>query len=369
MKTNLLVIYILLVFTSIFSEEVIERKAKKIFYIPPTDFVTPGFKFFVGGGNASHTHSSGVKHPIEATILINILGKNISKLFNLSGGQFQRDNVIYDNYENYSYFIQPNEKVSPIGKLSSSYTTKSADWTFEISARAKNYNGSYILGNNIPFEYYPGSIEYHWRENQYSIIRNHALSTYLMIQPTIGVREIQENYKRESDNRYANNYSSLREESRTFSQQAGLSFYLKIIENLKFKFTGKIFQPLGGGNLQSVRNDTRIDNGIVYLKNTQMKTKIVNAGGNELEAELSYSLNRFNFFFGYNQTTILKEINLGPGYIPTIVTNENLIDQYNRYFLANKIFETNFFQSENSDPNRGRYQSIKYFYLGLSINF
>lgn len=371
MKNLIISILLVLSFLPVFSEEDLENNSKKV-NIPATDFIKSGIKLSLAGtGKSSHSHSGGEKHLYDLSFF-NYIFKNQGQLFNLNSGQLQRDNILYENVENYSYLNQPYQKVSPLGKASLSYTSKSGEWTFEVSGRAQNYSGNYVLGNNQPYEYYPGQMLYSWREGQYSIIRNHAIFSFLMVQPQIGVREIREDYERKSDlfsYPAGKNYSYLHEYSQTYSQQAGLSFYFKLIGDLKFKLTGKIFQPIQG-NLHFNRNDIRYDGTNYYIRNMQSKTNRVSAGGNELEGEFSYSVSRFNFFFGYNLTTILKEARKDPNYLPTIMTNENLQFEYLKYIAANALLQTNYFGSgEASGSGVPRTQTVKYLYFGISVNF
>lgn len=366
---SLFSIVILFSFMSIFAEEESSKKERvpKKFYIPASEFISSGFQLsFFGSPNASHFHTAGSKHFVEGLLANSIYSSQPDQIFNFRSGQYQRDNILSHNFENYSFFNQPYEKVSPLGKIGISYTTKSSEWTFDISFRAKKYSGDYVLGNNVPFEYYPGSIQYNWSEGQYSVIRSHALTNFFMIQPQIGIREIREDYNRTSNilsYPLGKSHSTVREQSQTFSQQAGLTFHFKLLENLRFKFTGKIFQGLSG-NQKYTRNEMGYNELNYYFRAINSKANNVTMDGNEIEGEISYSLKRFNFFIGYSLTTFYKEANRDPNFIPVIMTNQNLHVEYMKYFLTEALSDKNSFSS--GDP---RLQTLKNLYFGVSVNF
>ena len=88
--------------------------------------------------------------------------------------------------------------------------------------------------------------------------------------------------------------------------------------------------------------------------------------GNELEGEISYSIKKSKFIFlGYNLTEFTKDPGKDPNFIPTIVTNNNLQNEYLKYYLANSIYEVR----DASGFTEPRYQRIRYFYFGQSIKF
>jgi hypothetical protein len=361
-----ILILIFLSMGAIFSQETQENRTPKRFYIPASEFIQSGFKVsFSGSSEASHSNTGGRRHDFFPYVY-NILFRN-TNAFNLNGGQLQRDNILTENIENYSYLNQPYEKVSPLAKVGLSYTTKSSDWTFDFSFRGQNYSGKYTAGNNVPFEYYPGSFQYHWREGQYSIIRNHAIYSFIMVQPQLGIREIHETYLRNSDTvsyPLGNRYSSVNERSKSYSQQAGLTFHFKIIESLRIKVTGKIFQGING-DIRTNRTDLQY-NGVNYSgANIQSRMSRVYTDGNELEGEISYSIKKVNLFLGYNLTEFTKDPSKDPNFIPTIVTNNNLENEYSKYYLANSIYEAR----DASGFTEPRYQRIRYFYFGASFNF
>jgi hypothetical protein len=366
---------------NLFSQDVQEPRTQKKFNIPATEFIPSGFKFsFSGTTKASHSSTGGARHllPYSTLAFLSSIFR-VQNAYNLNGGQVQRDNVLTENIESYSYFNQPYEKISPLGKVSTSFTTKSSEWTFDISFRAKNYSGDYTAGSNIPFEYFPGKMQYNWREGQYSIIRNHALFSFLMVQPQIGVREITEKYSRSSDTfayPLGKNYSSVKEYSKTFSHQAGLTFHFKFLENLRLKVTGKIFQGING-EIKTERDDYRFDGTNYYGRNIQSKLARVYTNGNELEGEISYALKSINFFTGYNFTKINKSASRDPNENPIITTNENLTSEYLKYYIADAVYSMSSSNSENHFNNTFfgtkdqafRYQHLKYLYFGVSVNF
>ncbi|HMV42086.1 MAG TPA: hypothetical protein PK079_09575 [Leptospiraceae bacterium] len=369
MKFIFLLITLILA-NSVIAQENSDVKPKQKFFIPATEFINPGFKITLSGtSNASHSHSRGPTSPEGYYLLSAVAFRNQASL-NTAGGQFQRDAFLTENIENYSYLNQKNDQVSPLGKLGFSYTTKSGDWSFEVSIRAKNYSGNYALGNNVPFEYYPGTFQYNWREGQYAVIRNHALVNFLMVQPELGIREISEKYNRNSDlNSYPfpKNYSSVSETSRSYSAQSGLTFHFKIIDSFRIKLTGKIFQALSG-EVNNQRTDFRNDGISIYARNINSKLSKVDTYGNEIEGEIGYSLKKLNLFLGYNLTTITKAAHRDSNYIPIITTNENLMNEYIRYYLADTIYALSR-STEDSVSDKPRHQIIKYFYFGASINF
>lgn len=201
-----------------------------------------------------------------------------------------------------------------------------------------------------------------------SVIYNYLL--YRSQRPLIGIRELREDYSRISDigsYPFGKRQSSIQEQSHTYSQQAGLSFYFKIFESLRFKATGKLFQAING-KLQLVRNDTQQVASDYYITNFQSKTNHVKSRGNEIEGEFSYSLKKINFFLGYNLTTTYREANRDSNFIPTIVTNGNLQTEYIRFFYSEFLSERNLSANDGASY-KPRVQILKHFYFGVSINF
>lgn len=362
-------IFLFFITASVYSQEQ-DTRTKQKFNIPATEFVDSGFKISLSGAaNASQSNAGGPRNVYEASFLNYILTRN-GALLNTGSGQLQRDNILTENIESYSYMNQPYEKISPLGRIGFSYTTKSGEWTFDIAFRAKNYSGSYVLGNNSPFEYYPGTMQYNWREGQYAVMRNHPITNFFMIQPQIGIREITEKYNRNSDvlsYPLAKNYSFVSETTRNYSAQSGLTLHFKILDSLRIKLTGKIFQALTG-DVRSQRADYRYDGISNYGRIINSRLSRVVTYGNEIEGEINYNIKMINLFLGYNLTTIAKEARRDPNAMPIITTNENLTNEYLKYFLYDYVYSLSNYTSETQAAN-SRNQILKYFYFGASITF
>jgi hypothetical protein len=359
-------------FTFLLAQDDNSHYKKKTFRIPASDFIKPGFKFTIlGTSQASHTHLSSGKHFYNTYNLLNAFsGNNGFNNLNYENGELKSDNIVFNNIENFSNYNQPNSKTSPLGNLGISYTTPSGEWTFGLSVRGKEFKGDYYLNNNLPLEYFPGQIKYNWREIQYKVLRSHAIHKSIMIQPELGIREIQESYDRKSDvisfpiGQY---YNTLQEKSRTFSHQAGISLYFKLIDDLQLKVTGKLFQPLSG-NLQSHRNDIRNNDNSFYFRNLASKTNIVNMGGEEYETELSYGLDNFDFFIGYNLTRFTKETKSKNSEFPTIVTNGNYQEEIAQFYFIDEFLKSSYYDNQ-FNVRVPRNEELKYLYIGLSYHF